>query len=89
MGLDFAEPFAIRDLRSPTAAAELTPAQQRMKACNTQAKAQQLEGARRNRFMTACLNGDGHARTPTPRQRRHEECNQRARGLPAPSAAAS
>jgi psiF repeat len=63
------------------AAAELTPAQQRMKACNTQAKAQQLEGARRNRFMTACLNGDGRARTPTPRQRLHDECNQRARGL--------
>jgi len=52
------------------AAAELTPA-----------KAQQLEGARRNRFMTACLNGDGHARTPTPRQRLHKECNQRARGF--------
>lgn len=62
-------------------ARDLTPAQQRMKACNTQAKAQQLEGPARNRFVTACLNGDGHARAMTPRQRLHDECNERARGL--------
>ena len=63
------------------AARELTPAQQHMKTCNTQAKAQQLEGTARNRFMTACLNGDAHARTATPRERLHEQCNERARGL--------
>lgn len=63
------------------AARELTPAQQRMKACNTQAKAQQLEGAARNRYMTTCLNGDGQAHAQTPRQRLHEECNERAHGL--------
>ena len=63
------------------AAHDLTPAQQRMKTCNTQAKAQQLEGAARNRYMSACLNGDGHASAPTPRERLHEECNARARGL--------
>jgi len=45
------------------------------------AKAQHLEGAMRNRFMSACLNGDGHARAPTPRQRVHEQCNERARGF--------
>jgi len=64
-------------------------AQQRMKACNTQAKAQQLEGARRNRFMTACLNGDRHARTPTPRQRLHKNAISARAASPAPSAAAS
>lgn len=63
------------------AAGELTPAQQRMKACNTQAKEKQLDGAARNRFVTACLNGDGHASAVTPRQRLHEQCNERARGL--------
>jgi hypothetical protein len=63
------------------AARELTPAQQRMKACNTQAQANRLEGAMRSRFMTTCLNGDGHERELTPRQRLHEECNARARGL--------
>ena len=52
-----------------------------MTACNTQAKAKQLTGALRNRFMTTCLNGDGHAREPTVRQRLHEQCNERARGL--------
>lgn len=62
-------------------ARDLTPAQQRMKACNTQAQARELEGAERNRFVTACLNGDGHARAETPRQRLHDECNERARGL--------
>lgn len=63
------------------AASELTPAQQRMKACNTQAKAKQLEGVERNRFMTTCLNGDGHARELTVRQPLHEQCNELARGL--------
>jgi hypothetical protein len=66
---------------SGAAARELTPAQQRMKACNTQAKAKELQGAARNRFMSACLNGDDHARAVTPRQRLHEQCNERARGL--------
>ena len=66
---------------SGAATRELTPAQQRMKACNTQAKAKELRGAARNRFMSACLNGDGEARAVTPRQRLHEECNERARGL--------
>jgi hypothetical protein len=63
------------------AARELTPAQQRMKACNTQAKERQLDGAARNHFMTSCLNGDGNARKLTARQRLHEECNERAYGL--------
>ena len=66
---------------SAATARDLTPAQQRMKACNTQATAQKLDGAARNRFVTACLNGESHARAVTPRQRLHEECNERARGL--------
>ena len=63
------------------AARELTPAQQRMKACNTEAKEKQLEGAERNHFMRGCLNGDGNTHKLTARQRLHEECNERARGL--------
>jgi hypothetical protein len=63
------------------AARDLTPAQQRMKSCNTQAQAKGLDGAERSRFITACLNGDGHARQQTPRERLHDECNERARGL--------
>ena len=70
-------------------ATALTPAQQRMKACNTQAKAKQLAGALRNRFVTTCLNGDGYARELTARQRLHEQCNERARGLEGAGAAAS
>jgi len=66
---------------SAAAARDLTPAQQRMKSCNTQAQAKGLDGAERNRFITACLNGDGHPRVQTPRQRLHDECNERARGL--------
>ena len=66
---------------SAAPARDLTPAQQRMKSCNTQAQAKGLDGAERNRFMTACLNGDGHARVQTPRQRLHDECNARAHGL--------
>ncbi|HET7366642.1 MAG TPA: PsiF family protein [Burkholderiales bacterium] len=66
---------------SVAAARELTPAQQRMKACNTQAKEKQLAGAARNHFMTSCLNGDGSPRKLSARQRLHEECNARARGL--------
>jgi hypothetical protein len=52
-----------------------------MKACNTQAKEKQLQGAERNHFMTGCLNGDGKTRKLSERQRLHEECNERARGL--------
>jgi hypothetical protein len=66
---------------SAAGARELTPAQQRMKACNTQAKAKKLDGAARDVYVTACLNGDGHARAATPRERLHEECKERARGL--------
>ena len=66
---------------SGVAARELTPDQQRMRTCNTQAKEKQLDGAARNHFMTSCLNGDGNSRQLTARQRLHEECNARAYGL--------
>jgi psiF repeat-containing protein len=73
-------------LAAPAAAAtpagELTPAQQRMKTCNTRAKERGLERAERRHFMTDCLNGhDGEGHALTPHQEKHEECNAQARGL--------
>ena len=63
-------------------ARDLTPDQQRMRACNTQAKQKQLEGPERNHFMTSCLNGNGgNGRRLTLKQRRHEECNAQAHGM--------
>ncbi|MFN2643957.1 MAG: PsiF family protein [Burkholderiales bacterium] len=59
---------------------DLTPAQQRMKACNGRAKMQGLEGAERGKFMNACLNGDNKPATLSVRQQRHEKCNTEARG---------
>lgn len=67
----------------PTAGAhELTPAQQRMRTCNTRAKERALDGAERTRFVNECLKGhDGDAHPLTPQQKKHEECNAAARGL--------
>ena len=63
-------------------ARELTPAQQRMKTCNTRAKARALEGTERSHFVTDCLEGhDGDGHPPTPHQRKHDACNAQARGL--------
>ena len=57
----------------------LTPDQQRMRACNTQAKEKPLSGAERSRFMSHCLNGrNGKAPTPTPRQAKNESCTKEA-----------
>jgi hypothetical protein len=61
----------------------LTPAQQRMRACNTEAKAKGLEARERSRFITDCLNGRKGERPLTPIQARNEACNREAdhRGL--------
>lgn len=57
----------------------LTPDQQHMRACNTQAKEKQLSGAERSRFMSHCLNGrNGKAPSPTPRQAKNEACTKQA-----------
>src|SRR5207248_9143202 len=56
-------------------AGELTPAQERMKACNSRAKDKGLEGAERGKFMNASLNGQGKPADLSVRQQRHERCN--------------
>jgi hypothetical protein len=57
----------------------LTPDQQHMRACNTQAKEKQLSGAERSRFMSHCLNGrNGKPPSPTPRQAKNEACTKEA-----------
>ena len=61
----------------------LTPAQQRMRACNTQAKQKGLEARERSRYITDCLNGRKGERPLTPIQARNEACTKEAdhRGL--------
>jgi hypothetical protein len=56
----------------------LTPAQQHLRACNTQAKAKGLSGAPRSRFITDCLNGRKAGRPLTPLQARNEACTEQA-----------
>jgi hypothetical protein len=73
--------FAAAAMLSGTASADdgLTPDQKRMKACNTQAKAKDIKGAERSRFMSHCLKGnDGEAPKPTAHQRKNETCTKRA-----------
>ena len=40
---------------APAAAKKLTPQQQRMRACNKEAKEKKLKGAERKKFMSGCL----------------------------------
>jgi hypothetical protein len=63
----------------PAIAADgLTPAQQRMRACNTEAKAKGLEARERSRFITDCLNGRKGRRPLTPIQAKNEACTKEA-----------
>ena len=58
----------------------LTPQQQRMRTCNTQADGKALEGGERNHFIRACLKGaksNGHRMTP--RQKQNQACNAQAK----------
>ena len=63
---------------SALAADGLTPEQQRLRACNTQAKAQGLSSRERSRFITDCLNGRKGKRPLTPLQARNEVCTREA-----------
>jgi len=56
----------------------LTPAQQRMRACNTEAKAKGLEARERSRFITDCLNGRKGKRPLKPIQAKNEACTKEA-----------
>jgi len=58
----------------------LTPAQQRVRACNTQAKHQGLSGPQRSRYITECLNGRKGERPFTPIQAKNEACTKEADG---------
>ena len=60
------------------AADGLTPAQQRIRACNTEAKAKGLEARERSRFITDCLNGRRGKRPLTPIQAKNEACTKEA-----------
>ena len=58
----------------------LTPQQQRMRVCNTQADGKQLQGGERNHFIRACLKGaNGNGHRLTPRQKQSEACNEQAK----------
>lgn len=63
---------------SAMAADGLTPAQQRMRACNTEAKHKHLRGTAHSRFMTDCLNGRKGDRPLTPLQAKDEACTKEA-----------
>ena len=56
----------------------LTPQQQRVRACNTQAKEKGLEKRERSRFITDCLNGRKGKRPLTPIQAKNEACTKEA-----------
>ena len=60
------------------AADDLTPEQQRLRACNTQAKEKGLSARERSRFITDCLNGRKGERPLTPLQARNEVCTKEA-----------
>src|SRR5260221_12675068 len=60
------------------AADDLTPEQQRLRACNTQAKEKGLSARERSRFITDCLNGRKGQRPLTPLQARNEVCTKEA-----------
>ena len=58
----------------------LTPQQQRMRVCNTQAEEKRLKGGDRNHFVRACLKGsNGNGHRMTPRQKQSEACNEQAK----------
>src|SRR3954465_4665422 len=56
----------------------LTADQQRLRACNTQAKHKGLEKTARSRFITDCLNGRKGARPLTPIQAKNQACTKEA-----------
>ena len=55
----------------------LTPQQEKMKSCNTEAKADKLSGADRKTFMSECLKADAATakRTLTTQQEKMKTCN--------------
>ncbi len=56
----------------------LTPQQERMKTCNTQATTQNLKGQTRQDFMSDCLSGQSSTGSGTSQQERMTACNRAA-----------
>lgn len=55
----------------------LTPQQEKMKTCNTDARTEKLSGADRKSFMSECLKSDSASakRTLTAQQEKMKTCN--------------
>jgi len=75
--LAFALPAAAQD-KQPADKKELTPQQQRMQACNADAKKRDFkDNDARQAFMSSCLKGES-AEALTPQQQRMKDCNAEA-----------
>jgi hypothetical protein len=77
--------FAI-SLYAADAATEATPQQNKMKACNADAKAKSLAGEDRKKFMSDCLSAKKEAAAApakelTPQQAKMKDCMAKAKGL--------
>jgi hypothetical protein len=70
--------FSASAMAAPQAAAkkELTPQQQRMSTCNTQATGK--KGDERKTFMSSCLKGDAAAPVKQTQQQKMTSCNKDA-----------
>jgi hypothetical protein len=70
--------FSASAMAAPQAAAkkELTPQQQRMSTCNTQATGK--KGDDRKTFMSSCLKGDAPAPAKMTQQQKMTSCNKDA-----------
>jgi hypothetical protein len=70
--------FSASAMAAPQAAAkkELTPQQQRMSTCNTQATGK--KGDERKTFMSSCLKGDTAAPAQQTQQQKMTSCNKDA-----------
>ena len=70
--------FSASAMAAPQAAAkkELTPQQQRMSTCNTQATGK--KGDDRKTFMSSCLKGDAPAPAKQTQQQKMTSCNKDA-----------
>jgi len=63
------------------AAQDENAARQRLRACHTKADEKGLDGTARTKFVNACVGGYARSAELTPKEQRHEACNERARGL--------
>jgi hypothetical protein len=56
-------------------------ARQRLRACHAKADEKGLDGTARTKFVNACVGGYARSSQLTPKEQRHQACNERARGL--------